>query len=143
MTQSLPTITAYGQYKSGNYGAHSLRVSFPSGFTLWYSYETVIAFSSKYGRRVRRNDWSTTTGKHLNWIDEGAKDDRLSGAQFEALLRAELQARGLADIENGEHIHEWTTPKEGERDEETKHTETIFWCASCEASIDEDGGIIK
>lgn len=139
---NLITKTNYGRYASDNYGVHSLRFDFPS-FSVWYSYDTVVAFTSKYGRRVRRNDWSTTTGKHLNWIDEGAKDDRLSGAQFERLLLDELKLRGLADVEQGEHVHEWTQPKEGETDEETGKAETIFWCASCEATLDEDGGIIK
>lgn len=134
----LPVIRSYGEYKSSNYGVNSLMVSFPSGFNIYYSYDTVVAFDSKYGRRVRRNVWSTTTGKHLNWIDNGAKSERISGAQFDTLLHAELQMRGLADVEEGEHVHEWTTPKKNENGHEI-----IFWCSSCEATIDEDGGIIK
>ena len=32
---------------------------------------------------VIKNYWSTTTGKHLNWIDNGNKKERLTTEQFE------------------------------------------------------------
>ena len=51
--------------------------------TVWYSYKTVVAFRVEYGRTVvRENEWGPTTGKHLNAIDDGAKGDRISGAEF-------------------------------------------------------------
>lgn len=95
---TLPTINSYGEYKSGNYGAHSLKVEFPSGLTLWYSYETIVAFREKYAEplNVRQNDWGTTTGKHLNWIDGGAKKSRLPFAEFEEKLKNLLTAYNLA-----------------------------------------------
>ncbi len=148
MNQSLPTIRSYGEYHGQNYGLNSLMVSFPNGLTLYYSYETIVAFKGRHGLRIRRNDWSTTTGKHLNWIDGGAKDDRLTGAQFEVLLTSELAHYGLMEQSGSfnecanSQPHEWTEPKEGERDG-NKKAETIFWCANCEATLDEDGGIIK
>ena len=91
----LPTIRSYGQYSSGNYGVNSLEVSFPSGFTLYYSYDTIIAFIGRDGIKIRKNDWSTTTGKHLNWIDED-KEKRIEGEAFNALLVAELEHHGLS-----------------------------------------------
>lgn len=133
---NLPKIESYGQYKSGNYGVNSLSVSFPNGFTLYYSYETIIAYRGNNGLIVRQNSWSTTTGKHLNWIDGGRKEDRIKGTQFEAVLNDELKLRGLSPIEEGEHVHEWGTPKEA-------GGEIIFWCKHCEATIDSDGGIIQ
>ena len=36
---------------------------------------------------VIQNLWSTTTGKHLNWIDGGSKKDRLTKEAFEQHAR--------------------------------------------------------
>lgn len=93
--QTLPTIESYGEYKSGNYGAHALRVDI-GALTLYFSYSTVIAFRDSDGLKVRQNDWSTTTGKHLNWIDGGDKKARLTSEQFEEALKAKLASYGLA-----------------------------------------------
>lgn len=90
----LPTINSYGDYKSGNYGAHSLRVDIGT-LSLYFSYSTVIAFQDNDGLKVRENDWSTTTGKHLNWIDGGDKKKRLPSATFEEMLSAKLTQYGL------------------------------------------------
>ena len=87
----LPSISNYGQYSSDNYGAHTLRVNV-GPFTLYYSYTTLVAFRApNTGSVVRSNDWGPTTGKHLNWIDQGSKSDRLPGEKFEAKW-AEAQA---------------------------------------------------
>ena len=60
------------------------------GFKVWFSYDTVVALETKkYGLVVRENDWSNTTGRHLNLIDGGdkaAKKDRLPSAEFEDYL---------------------------------------------------------
>ena len=93
--QSLPTIDNYGQYSSDNYGVNSLRVDI-GALTLWYSYKTIIAFRSRGAFHIRKNSWSTTTGKHLNWIDED-KSKRIDGEAFEALLVAELEHYGLSE----------------------------------------------
>lgn len=38
---------------------------------LWFSYETIVAFRTpQTGLVVCENVWGTTTGKHLNWIDD-------------------------------------------------------------------------
>lgn len=77
----LPKMSNYGQYSSGNYGAHSLKVE-TENITLYYSYDTIVAFRSpETGLVVSKNVWGTTTGKHLNWIDDN-KDIRLSRAEF-------------------------------------------------------------
>lgn len=79
---SLPTVRSYGNYNSSNYGAHCLRVVLPCGM-FWFSYETLVAFETpKTGLVIRKNDWSTTTGKHLNAIDSD-KSKRISGEEFE------------------------------------------------------------
>ena len=81
----LPTIVGYGQYASSNYGAHALRVDV-GPIRVWYSYETAVAFQvDGHERVVHENGWGTTTGKHLNWIDNGDKKTRVSGAEFQRL----------------------------------------------------------
>jgi len=65
---------------------------------LWFSYETIIAFSTPetHGRVVCENAWGTTTGKHLNWIDHGNKEDRLNYETFSAKLKETLAKFGLS-----------------------------------------------
>lgn len=60
-----------------------------NGITVWFSYDTPIAFRMEtqgvVATFVRENDWSNTTGKHLNSIDGGdkdAKDERLTEEEF-------------------------------------------------------------
>jgi hypothetical protein len=80
----LPSWSVYVNYSSGNYGAHALRFDV-GGNSFWFSYKTLVAFRAEYGNLVvRQNDWSTTTGKHLNAIDDGNKKTRLNAAQFKA-----------------------------------------------------------
>lgn len=56
--------------------------------TIWFSYQTPVAFRVEGEPRVVRvNDWSTTTGKHLNRIDGGAKRSRIPGAEFTRQLQ--------------------------------------------------------
>jgi hypothetical protein len=87
---SLPTIRCYGDYASGNYGAHCLRVTV-GPITVWYSYTTPIAFHVGQNERVVRvNDWQQTTGKHLNAIDGGNKKSRVSGEEFERLWNEQV-----------------------------------------------------
>jgi len=80
----LPVITTYGPY-AGNYGSHALRVDI-GPITVWYSYQTPVAFRvSGHPIVVRRNDWGPTTGKHLNAIDGGNKSDRVDSEDFQRL----------------------------------------------------------
>jgi hypothetical protein len=67
-----------------------------AGLTVWYSYQTPIAFvDPKTGRTVARvNDWSTTTGRHITQADGGSKEAkarRLSGDDFERALKEAMQ----------------------------------------------------
>ena len=87
------TKSNYGEYSSDNYGAHSQRVDI-GNLRLWFSYDTVIAFSNGAGLRMSENRWGNTTGKHLNWIDRDKKN-RLPREQFEAELSAVLEQHNL------------------------------------------------
>lgn len=70
---SLPKIRNYGDYSSDNYGAHTLEVDLET-ITLYYSYKTIVAYQDREdGLVVSENKWGTTTGKHLNWIDDDHK----------------------------------------------------------------------
>lgn len=88
----LPKINSYGRYSSDNYGAHCLCVEMGK-VTVWFSYQTPIAFQVDGKERVVRwNDWKTTTGKHLNAIDGGNKKNRVDGATFEKLWSEQVEA---------------------------------------------------
>ena len=89
---NLPSFENYGEYMSENYGAHSLVFRTPK-IDIYFSYKTPVAFNAGKGLVVRQNDWSSTTGKHLNWIDGGgdAKKKRISGDEFEKLLANETK----------------------------------------------------
>ena len=57
--------------------------------TLYFSYRTVVGFHTyQDGNVVRENDWGPTTGKHLKYIDNGRKSERISGELFEQRLEA-------------------------------------------------------
>ena len=61
------TKSNYGQYSSENYGANTICIQIGS-LRFYFSYNTVVAFSENGLLRCSENVWSTTTGKHLNWI---------------------------------------------------------------------------
>lgn len=55
--------------------------------TYWFSYETCVAFQDGSGPRVvSENVWSSTTGKHLNYIDGHRRERRVPHAEFTRLL---------------------------------------------------------
>lgn len=87
---NLPTFRNYGNYSSDNYRAHSLKFTV-GNLTVYFSYETPVAFwYPSTGIVIRENDWGTTTGKHLNWIDSD-KSKRISGEEFEKKLNKVLE----------------------------------------------------
>lgn len=90
---NMPKIGTYGNYSSGNYGVHAMRVDL-GNLSVWFSYQTPIAFQfDGQPRVVRQNDWATTTGKHLNAIDGGSRDAkkaRVTGEEFERLYLAHI-----------------------------------------------------
>ena len=87
---TLPRIINYGRYDSDNYGSHTLKVDM-GNFNLYYSYETIVAYSDvKDGLVCIENSWDTTTGKHLNWIEPNKKL-RKSGEEFDAMLKEMLK----------------------------------------------------
>ena len=84
----------YGNYSTDNYGAHSMALSLGDR-TLYFSYETLVAFSGynskgKHFYCIHKNEWGTTTGKHLNWIDNN-KAIRVDENEFQKQLKEFLR----------------------------------------------------
>ena len=86
---SLPRFRSYGDYSSDNYGVNSLEFTI-GNLSVYFSYKTPVAFTSETGLVIRKNDWGSTTGKHLNWIDND-KSRRISGVEFEEELKKVLE----------------------------------------------------
>lgn len=90
MNATLPNIRSYGEYSSDNYGSHALAVDLGT-IEVFYSYNTIIAYRDiEDGLTICENAWSTTTGKHLNWLDRD-KSRRLNRSVFEDKLQAALK----------------------------------------------------
>lgn len=80
------SISSYGNYANDNYGNNTIKVNVETA-TFYFSYQTCVAFHTyQTGLVVCENVWSTTTGKHLNWIDGGDKEGRLPYREFQAQL---------------------------------------------------------
>ncbi len=73
----------YRHRRSGVDDPQAVRIDI-GGLTLWFSYHTLVAFCMA-GRPpvVHQNVWGPTTGKHLNIIDGGDKDSRVSKDEFD------------------------------------------------------------
>lgn len=91
---NLPTISNYGHYASDNYGVNSLRIEI-GVVTVWFSYKTPVAFQVGSERVVRQNQWGPTTGKHLNWIDDGDHKSRVTSEEFQRRYDEMLATNGL------------------------------------------------
>lgn len=83
----LARIYSYGEY-ANNYGTHALAMEI-GGLTIFFSYETPIAFRIGGELVIRENDWGGTTGKHLNWINR-EKKIRISAGEFEGKLEEQI-----------------------------------------------------
>lgn len=71
----------------------------------YFSYETCVGirlreFFNNKQIYVHENDWSATTGKHLNWLDRWEKEERLSREDFDTVLREAYRQVGLLPNEN-------------------------------------------
>lgn len=89
------TIRNYGEGMTPRANTIAVRVG---AIEYYFSYRTLVAFHApSTGMVARKNDWGATTGKHLNWIDGGAKCDRLDATAFQAKLETAIaQERGTS-----------------------------------------------
>lgn len=92
ISKTLPKISCYGRYANENYGLNTLQVDLRS-LRLYFSYDTIVAYrDDDDGLVVCENFWTTTTGKHLNWIDGGgsSRKDRVPHDKFMDMLHAAI-----------------------------------------------------
>ena len=83
-----PNFENYGRYSSDNYGVNTLAFTDPFGNKYWYSYQKLVAFRINGEFHIIKNYWGTTTGKHLNWINDNKairEDDDTFRANLERL----------------------------------------------------------
>ncbi len=80
---------SYGQYASSNYGSHTQVVMIGS-MNFYFSYDTIVAFENGVALYCSENVWSTTTGKHLNWIQPDKKR-RIPHEEFKVKLTEVLK----------------------------------------------------
>lgn len=86
----LPKISSYGKYDNSNYGAHTLKVDL-GDIEFYYSYETIVAYADNQDHLVCcENVWTTTTGKHLNWIMSDKKL-RTKSDNFQEMLKLSIE----------------------------------------------------
>ena len=84
----------YGNYSNDNYGSHTQAINIGK-LTLYFSYDTVVAFSHPdTGTVVCENVFSRTTGKHLNWL-EPDKSKRVKYEEFKKKLDEILEKHNL------------------------------------------------
>lgn len=97
---NLPSFETYCPNTTGH---NALQFDLGSGFLVWFSYRTPVAFHAPgTSTIVRENEWGPTTGKHLNSIDGGsapAKKLRLDGEAFQSALQVALNPPGDSDRE--------------------------------------------
>ena len=69
---------------------------------IYFSYETPVAFWDGYKLHVSQNEWSRTTGRHLNAIDGGdkeAKEDRIPHSVLMEMLSEYKLRNNIYNVE--------------------------------------------
>ncbi len=70
----------------------NLYSDFRNGYRVYYSYNTAVGIETPNNDLfISENVWSTTTGRHLTWIDGGsaeAKESRMRYKDFIELLES-------------------------------------------------------
>lgn len=111
----------YGAYDNWPTDTEIMRVKYPTerpNFVIVYtpncdlafSYETLIGVQgflvedpSPVAYRfkqwlVAENEWGPTTGKHLNWLDNGHKEDRVPQEEVERVANRLITGRAQAEL---------------------------------------------
>lgn len=66
--------------------------------TLWFSYQTVIAFDSPVtGQVISENAWGPTTGRHLNYINSD-RSERKPREEFKRLLELATEPHIIQEV---------------------------------------------
>ena len=73
-----------------------------NGVTFFFSYSTLVGVryisEGRQKTAVIKNYWGNTTGKHLNWIDNGNHGERLENTAFEEEAKKAMQAAGITEL---------------------------------------------
>jgi hypothetical protein len=78
------SITSYhGNSAAAENNAKVLKVN---GMSFYFSYETLVAVNTGTELKVIQNNWGPTTGHHLNSIDGGKKESRLTKEDFQKFV---------------------------------------------------------
>lgn len=77
-----------------NYKANFNQVNIGNNLTIYFSYETPIAFYDNGKLIISENIWSSTTGKHLNDINRD-KSIRINNTEFNERFKMFLNSKGL------------------------------------------------
>ena len=64
----------------------NLYCDYVNGYQVFYSYNTAIGINDNGKLILSENVWSTTTGRHLTWIDGGSKEAKESRIKYNDLL---------------------------------------------------------
>lgn len=70
-------------------GLHNFTRLDVAGLWIYYLYTTPVGFKFRGRAVARRNEWRSTTGRHLTWIEATHgldKSGRVDGESFMALL---------------------------------------------------------
>jgi hypothetical protein len=76
------------KYSNSNYGSHTQAIMI-GGLTLFFSYDTIVGFQWRGKEYYMVNDFSRTTGKHLNILCPDKKK-RIKPVEFTKLLNAAM-----------------------------------------------------
>lgn len=68
------------------------------GVKLWFSYETLVGVRVAGKTLVAKNAWGPTTGKHLNYIDNGDKETRIDQGALEHVAHNALNGSYEASL---------------------------------------------
>jgi hypothetical protein len=80
-----PKLYDYVDYDKESISGKSTAIEI-NNCVFYFSYITLIAFKIKGKLFVHENVWSVSTGKHLDCIDGGDKENRLTAKQFKEVF---------------------------------------------------------
>lgn len=96
--KSLGSIT-FGFYNENT--ASNAPYLYINGVRFYFSYRTLVAVHHSKGLCVSENRWTTTTGKHLNWLDGGSyasKKERCNELRFRKELKRALREARITEL---------------------------------------------
>lgn len=82
-------VSIRSYYGDSSSAQNNAKVVMVKNNRFFFSYETLVAVEPEQGGLIiRQNDWSNTTGKHLNAIDGGSKEAKAKRLPAEQFLEA-------------------------------------------------------